>query len=353
MKDINSIKMLLDNNIITKEEYDTILKRMQPPKEVHDYLWSDILDGYYNWCMDKYTETTAKGYKVCIFKFIRYITKVEETTDALAAKFKPFTYQSVSKFIDTMFEDELNSQTINKIKYSLIVLSDYLTSLGIDAPDITNIKITTKNDTNKTSIALREEEIYAVAESCDLRSKVVILLNYECALKRIELTKVKVQDFNFDTRQLFVYSDDEKTIDRVCVLSPKTAEVVKQYIDNLYEDIDRWNKSRLVKGLELREDLGYLFQNVKATIPSYTMIQTTLKKCAKAYYGELYSGDELKEHVSNFTFETIRNSRRVYLLAQGKSVPQVMTLVGDRNYMGTHKFLKLVPMLYPETIDVE
>ena len=353
MKDINNIKMLLDNNIITKEEYDTIIKRMQPPKDVNNYLWNDILVGYYKWCTGKYTETTAKGYKVCVLKFIRYTTNIDDTNMALETKFKPFTYQTVSKFIETMFNDELNSQTINKIKYSLIVLTDYLKSLNIDAPDITGIKISTKETKDKTSIAFKEDEIYSVAESCDLRSKVVILLCYECALKRIELTKVKVQDFNFDTRQLFIYSDDNKTIDRVCVLSSKTAAMVKEYIDNLYDDIERWNKSRLSKGLELREDMGYLFQNIKTTVPSYTMIQTTLKKCAKAYYSKIYSEDELKEHVGNFTFENIRNSRRVYLLAHGKTVPQVMTLVGDRNYMGTHKFLKLVPMLYPETVDVK
>lgn len=250
-----------------------------------------------------------------------------------------------------MIRDELNSQTINKIKYSLIVMTDYLRSIGIDAPDITNIKISTKGDVNKTTIAFREDEILSLVDSCDLRSKIVVLLCYECALKRIELTRVKVQDINFDTRQLFVYSDDGSTIDRVCVLSYRTIALLREYIDRLYEDIARWNKSRASKGYDAREDEGYIFQSVKTTVPSYTMIQTTLKKIAKAYYSKTYSGKELDEHVGNFTFETIRNSRRVYLLAKGKTVPQVMTLVGDRNYMGTHKFLKLVPMLYPELVD--
>ena len=61
----------------------------------------------------------------------------------------------------------------------------------------------------------------------------------------------------------------------------------------------------------------------------------------------------MKAHVGRFTFETIRNSRRVYLLAQGKTVQQVMTLVGDRNYMATYRFVKVVPMLYPELVGVE
>jgi integrase len=351
--DIRNIKEMLDNNIITKEEYDTIVSRLQPPRTVDNYLWNDIVDGYYKWCMNKYTETTSKGYKVCIMKFVRYITKIDDTEQAFATKFKPFTYQSASQFIESMFDDDLNSQTINKMKYALIVLTDYLKSIDIDAPDISNIKVSAKEERVKPVVALKDVEIYNIVSTCDLRSKVAILLCYECALKRYELSKVKISDFNFVNRQLFVYDNDETTIDRVCILSSDTIKLVKEYIAQLYEDIERWNQSRIKKGLEPREDFGYLFQSVKTAVPSYTMLQTTLKKCAKAYYGKSYSGEELNARVGNFTFETIRNSRRVYLLAQGKTVQQVMTLVGDRNYMATYRFVKVVPMLYPELVDVE
>lgn len=353
MVDIRNIKEMLENNIITKEEYDTIVSRLQPPKTVDNYLWSDIVEGYYNWCIDKYTETTSKGYKVCIMKFVRYITKIDDTDEAFSTKFQPFTYQVASQFIKSMFDEDLNSQTISKIKYALIVLTDYLRTINIDAPNISNIKISTKENRVKPVIALKDVEIYDIVNSCDLRSQVAILLCYECALKRQELSKVRIQDFNFEKRQLFVYDADETTIDRVCILSVSTIQLIKEYISQLYQDIERWNKSRLKKGFELREDLGYLFQSVKTTVPSYTMLQTTLKKCAKKYYSQSYSGDELDVRVGNFTFETIRNSRRVYLLAQGKTVQQVMTLVGDRNYMATYRFVKVVPMLYPEMVGVE
>lgn len=339
---------MLDNNIITQDEYNVIYNRMKPIKSISDYLWSDIVDGYSDWCNDKYTIVTAKGYRTCIMKFISYITKVEDKKEALNVKFKPYTFQSVNRFIGILCSDGLQKQTINKIKYSMIVLSDYLNSIGIEAPDITSITIHDDISVNNIIPLIREDEIYEVAETSDLRSKICILLCYEGALKRQELSKVRFEDFDYNNNQLVVYNEDGK-FERVCLLSDKTIELVKEYKGVLYEDIEKWNKSRIRKGKELREDYGFIFQNIKTTTPSYSMMQTLFKNSSKEYYtSKGYEGDVLKNKISNFTFETLRNSRRLYLLAHGNTVNQVMNIIGDKNYMTTYRFQKYVPIFYPE-----
>ena len=93
----------------------------------------------------------------------------------------------------------------------------------------------------------------------------------------------------------------------------------------------------------------HIFQSVKMVVPSYSLLQVMVKTNAEAYYGSICSdSDEIKEKVKLVTFETIRNSRKVYLLSQGVSTQEVMRLSGDKNYMSTHRFSKLVPLLYPE-----
>ena len=125
--------------------------------------------------------------------------------------------------------------------------------------------------------------------------------------------------------------------------------MVKEYKRELYTDVDKWNKSRIKKGKEIREDFGYIFQNIKTSTPSYPMLQTLLKNAAKKYYEtQDLDADDFKQKVNSFTFETLRNSRRLYLLAQGNTVQQVMNIIGDKNYMTTYRFQKYVPVIYPE-----
>ena len=345
MIDIKNIKEMLDSKIITKEEYDVIISRLQPPKTIDNYTWSDVIDGYYDYCCQKYTIITAKGYRTCIMKFVMYYVGNNDYDYILRQKFNVFTFKKVNTFISWMINEGLSSHTVKKIKYAMIVFCDYLKSIGIDAPDITNINIE-ENDTDENIPLLTRDEIYEVAESADIRSKICILLCYEGAIKRQEIFKLKFQDFDYDKCLLNIYSDGN--LARVCVLNEYIISLVKSYKDTLYEDISKWNESRVKKGKEIREDFGYIFQNVKTTTPSYPMLQTLLKNAAKKYYTEKGFDDKMvKNKVSNFTFETLRNSKRLYLLAQGYTVNQVMNIVGDKNYMSTCRFQKYIPVFYP------
>lgn len=347
LDNLKNIKELLENKVITEEEYNLLASRLQPAKTINDYTWNDIIENYTKWCSGKYTKTTLNGYRICIAKFAAYLNDMESTKKVLNVKFKPYTFQTVNKYIDWLQKDNLSSQAISKAKYSLLSLNNFLGTLGIKTADIEAIKTPIKAYKEENLTALREEEIIDIANLSDTRTKVLILLCYEGGMKRHELAKIRVQDFDFKKKQLFVYRDNGD-INRVCILSGKTIRIVKNYIDDLYEDVNRWNKSRELKGKELREDYGYIFQSVKTPTPSYPLLQSLLKQTARNYYGNKCKGDELKRKVNNFTFEYIRNSRRIYLMAHGKTVPETMNLVGDRNYMSTYKLQKLVPVLYPE-----
>lgn len=344
---LQELKSLLQQGVITTDEYEKIELRLRKPKEISEYTWKDVIDGYCQYCSDKYTQTTTKGYKTCIMKYVMYITQFDDYEESLKQPFKVFTFQNINKFVCWMYEDGLGKQTINKIKYALIVLCDYLKSIGIDTPDITPITIPEETSVKQYIPVIHEDEIFDVAFHTDLRSRICIRLCYEAALKRNELTRVRFEDLMHRNNQLFIYDDDGR-FTRSAVLSNELIAMIKEYKRELYTDVDKWNKSRLKKGKELREDYGYIFQNIKATIPSYPMLQTLLKNAAKKYYENKkdLTDEEKVKKIDAFTFETLRNSRRLNLLAKGNTVQEVMDIIGDKNYTTTLRFRKYVPVVY-------
>lgn len=354
MRHEKHLKQMLEDKIITQKEYEVILKRMNHELEVNEGItWGRMMDNFLEWCEERYTIVTAKGYKSCIHKFFNYLNDIHNNNGGLDGDFYTYNFQEVNGFLDDMASQGLTKQTISKNRYALVVFGNFLNEKGIESPDITMIKTPIK-DENKDCFAFNQNEIFEIAEGTDLRSKVCILLCYECALKRIELTKCKVDDFNFSKRQLIIYNTNRTKIDRVCVISDKLSNIVQRYINELYQDIEAWNRERISKNREPRVDEGYLFQSVKTTVPSYSILQYMLKGSSTRYYENKFDDvNEIKEKVSRFTFENIRNSRRVYLLAIGKDIRDVMNFCGDKNYMSVYRFQKLVPLLYPETIQVD
>ena len=346
---VKDIKKMLENNIITKDEYDTIISRLQPPKSVDNYTWGDVIDGYYDYCTKKYTITTAKGYKTCVMKFVMYCTGSFDYDAALREKFKVFTFQKVNAFVNWMAEKALTYHTMNKIKYALIVLCDYVKTLNLSVPDISNINIPDNEKVSEIVPLMAQDEIYKVAESAETRARLCILLCYEGALKRQEICKVRFDDFDYNKCQLNIY-DDKGQFVRVCVLNKYIIYLVENYKEILYNNIDKWNKSRIKKGKPVRDDKGYVFQNIKTTTPSYPSLQTLIKNAAKNYYKNAETDQKtVTDKVSNFTFETLRNSKRLYLLSKGYTVNQVMNIIGDKNCMSTCRFQKYIPIYYPDS----
>lgn len=73
MDNLESLKELLVNGVITEDEYLGLAKRVEKKNGTYNYTWGDVLEGFYDWCCGQYSNTTAKGYKICLYKFILYV----------------------------------------------------------------------------------------------------------------------------------------------------------------------------------------------------------------------------------------------------------------------------------------
>ena len=128
--DINNLKELLNKNLITKEEYDIIVRRMEEKSTDYEKSWGEVINDFYDWCDGKYSVVTAKGYKTCLYKFALYMTKKDTNESALQDKFKLYTFRGVNGFFNKMEDDGFSSQAMSKTKYAIVVFGKYLEREG-------------------------------------------------------------------------------------------------------------------------------------------------------------------------------------------------------------------------------
>lgn len=346
-----SVEVLYENGVITKEEFDNIKERtiMKEVEGKNDVLFNDMLDSYVSYVSEKLSEPTIAAYRHKIIQFAIYMYDINDESGLYDKIFENFDLETVKRFFKHLSDNNESLSYLNNIKSALNSFSEYLNFIGISAPDIGKIKIDNSYYNQRVRYAYHVREIYKMADSGTLRDSVIIRLIFEGGLKRSQIIAIKHQDFEFEKKQLFLYNDKTNLLDRVVILKHETIDLVRKYIDELYADIQLWNESRASRGRKLREDYGYIFQNIKTATPQYPVVQYSLKRVAEKYFRmNGFEGKELEERISEFTTETIKNSRRVYLFAQGLSTAEVMTELDDKNFALCNKSKKLVPLLYPE-----
>lgn len=102
MYNLENLKELLDSGVITNEEYGNILKRISVANNTYDETWGDVLNGFYDWCINKYAKVTAKGYKTCLYKFVNWVTKENDNEKSFRHKFKIYSFMDVNNLFNDM-----------------------------------------------------------------------------------------------------------------------------------------------------------------------------------------------------------------------------------------------------------
>lgn len=348
----NEIEILLDKGLITKEEFSKIKERMveKSIETKSDIRFNDILESYLVNISKYVSMPTVSAYKNRVMDFSKFYYNVEDESQLHGKNFQPFDLNTVKLYFEHLLETNQSLSYMNNSKAAINNFSEYLNSIGINSPNLSKIKVDNSFYKKRVRFAYTEEEIYKIADSStDIRGNVMIRLAYEGGLKREQIAKIRRQDFVFDKKQMLVYDDKTKLLDRTIILSNKTVKLTMEYIKELYSDIEKWNASRKDRNRPIRDDFGYIFQNIKSVTPSWAVVYNTIVNVAENYFSSLgFVGDELQEKISDFGTETIKNSRRVYLFSEGLSTQEVMVMMGDSNYALCNKSRKLVPLLYPE-----
>lgn len=307
-----SLKILYDNGVFTKLEYQKLIKEFKLEDCYFTKIdnWQDVKDNLVMYCKTiGLSDSTIYSYSKIVVAFARYLnTPYDDESSLNDFQFNTYTKQDIQNFA-IMLKDEMNFslKTLNKYRFAFYTMSKVLLSLGYNVPfrEINDI------DELNNTISIKdinydlfyENEILEIANNSGAKERLIILLAYYCNLKRSDIIALKFSDFqNFSLK-----------------LKGKHAQRLPKILYETYYEYKTWfdRESEVFK----REiDSDYVFQNRKASVPSYNVVNNAIKKVVKHYSMKkgVCFGLNGKIRARNFgecfTLENIRKSAYVKIL---------------------------------------
>lgn len=175
----------------------------------------------------------------------------------------------------------------------------------------------------KLPVVLSKEEVWALLQHSKLlKHKILIGLLYGCGLRCLEARSVRLQDLDFDRKQLKVVQGKGKK-DRYVPLSVHLIRGLKKYIEA------EKPKDYLFNGKPLPNGAGGDFDNRY----SERGVQWVIKQTSKA------AGILKEVHV-----HTLRHSYATHLLEDGMNIMTLKDLLGHQNIETTMEYLHIAQL---------
>jgi site-specific recombinase XerD len=223
---------------------------------------------------------------------------------------------------DYLFYLQKKSQTPSQsyFKHTVYGLRFLLKSEGLpysflNLPEIKHEK--------RVQVVLSKEEVWRLLKSCDLlKHRVLVGLLYGCGLRCMEVRSIRLQDMDFDRRQLRVVQGKGKK-DRYVPLSEHLIRGLKSYIE--VEKPVEW----LFNGQPLPNRAGGDFDSRY----SQKGVQWAVKQACKR------AGITKDVHV-----HTLRHTYATHLLEDGIDIMTLKNLLGHENIETTIEYLQIAQL---------
>ncbi len=175
----------------------------------------------------------------------------------------------------------------------------------------------------RVQVVLSKEEVWRLLKSCDLlKHRVLVGLLYGCGLRCMEVRSIRLQDMDFDRRQLRVVQGKGKK-DRYVPLSEHLIRGLKSYIE--VEKPVEW----LFNGQPLPHRSGGDFDSRY----SQKGVQWAVKQACKR------AGITKDVHV-----HTLRHTYATHLLEDGIDIMTLKNLLGHENIETTIEYLQIAQL---------
>lgn len=175
----------------------------------------------------------------------------------------------------------------------------------------------------RVQVVLSKEEVWRLLKSCDLlKHRVLVGLLYGCGLRCMEVRSIRLQDMDFDHRQLRVVQGKGKK-DRYVPLSEHLIRGLKSYIE--VEKPVEW----LFNGQPLPNRAGGDFDSRY----SQKGVQWAVKQACKR------AGITKDVHV-----HTLRHTYATHLLEDGIDIMTLKNLLGHENIETTIEYLQIAQL---------
>ena len=175
----------------------------------------------------------------------------------------------------------------------------------------------------RVQVVLSKEEVWRLLKSCDLlKHRVLVGLLYGCGLRCMEVRSIRLQDMDFDRRQLLVVQGKGKK-DRYVPLSEHLIRGLKSYIE--VEKPVEW----LFNGQPLPNRAGGDFDSRY----SQKGVQWAVKQACKR-----------AEITKDVHVHTLRHTYATHLLEDGIDIMTLKNLLGHENIETTIEYLQIAQL---------
>lgn len=351
MDNIGYAKNLYENGLISKEEYDTILQRVnanEACKNKKDGTVIKFIENFKEYLMKHGSaEGTANVYCGVAKKFFVSMYK-DDKKFVYSMELKDFSVQDINKFLakESTGKSLTYIRNINKALVKMALYINESQTFKIDISQMYNTCVVAEVMMNGDDINyMSPEEVYEIADKLGGRAAAIIILSYECCLKRDEIMNIKVNDIK-ESMGLVLIKNKTGEIDRVVVGSAKLFKYVNEHLRLLERELEISNDKRLSRNEQpiMRNDL--VFQSLSAgkgnVSPSY--FKGVLKRAIENSYSE-YTEAEVEKTLKCLTFESLKKSRILYYYLNNCNQEVIDRTAGKMNKALISKYKKEAEMI--------
>lgn len=244
----------------------------------------------------RHASGTIVDYSHALFKAVAHIGKLPEE----------FTQQDVDGYMQWMLS--LKPQpAVSQFKHFIYGLKSYLHAMG--CPGLAGLALPKIRREKRLPRILSVEQVRLLLRSCDLYTKALFSLIYDCGLRAFEACQLQWGNIMFERQQVFVRRGKGGK-DRVVPVSPKTLQVLRIYWKSYGSDGLIFRKP----GLDTPIDNAYI------------------RKCLKHQLQEAGLDTSL-------TIHSLRHSYATHLLEAGEDIQTVQRRLGHRSLQTTTVYL--------------
>lgn len=248
-----------------------------------------------------YAAGSITDYCHAIYKAVLYIGKLPED----------FTQENVDDYFQSMLQRKPVPAEA-QFKHFVYGLKNYLKTMGY--PELQGLALPKIRRSRKLPRILSVENIKHLLHTCELYSKALFAVIYDCGLRAFEACNLKWNDIDFDRCQLYV-RQGKGSKDRVVPISRSTLVVLATY-------------------RKIYRSMNFVFKGVGSADP------------IKPAYIRILLRDALRraELDETLTTHSLRHSYATHLLEAGEDIQTVQQRLGHKSVTTTMVYLHIAKL---------
>lgn len=323
------IKILLENGIITEEEYDKIVGRLNDCNNIPAKTYRTMLKRYEQSLLEENVRSSATTLKNLARQYITFAVGEDKFHLDDDINLELFTDESARQFVlYSMAKKELTtvSVLISRLKRFLLFLNKrYDTNIDMnniyEFSKIFNKKLLYEKYKDPKCDVLPKKDIYFISDLGDTTNKLAILLCYEACMSRNELSMAKFEDVDYKEKVIHVRDESTGEIIRTMDLPDELCKTIKIRHREVEELLEKYNEDRQRKRRPPRPYSDYIFQSKKSPTASVTTISNKINSVTKIWYEYNYNKtdhsltlEEFKAQSTTVNIPIIRFSKMAHML---------------------------------------